>query len=158
MIPKNPFIFRVYTVAGEPADQVVVLTIGKPRSELGGWVCRIRIHGIPKGRSHAIGEDPLQAVQLAIVQARRMLDASGLPLLQYEDSTPGDVGIPLPVPTTHGFAFQRKLERYLERECQRFDDAVAAFLKEKERRRLAKARLANERATPAPGKGEPSSK
>jgi hypothetical protein len=28
MTPKNPCIFRVYTVAGEPDDQLVVLTIG----------------------------------------------------------------------------------------------------------------------------------
>jgi hypothetical protein len=137
MIPKNPYVFRVFTVAGEPADQVVVLTISKPRPGLGGWVCRVRIHGIPKGRAIIGGEDPLQALQLAIVQARRMLDASGLLLLQYPDGTPGDVGIPLPVSNTHGFDFQRKLERYVERECKRFDDAVAAFLKEKERRRAA---------------------
>jgi hypothetical protein len=117
---------------------VVVLTIGKPRPGNGGWVCRIRIHGIPKGRAHATGEDPLQAMQLAIVQARRMLDASGLPLLRYADSEPGDVGIPLPVPDTLGFAFQRKLERYVERESKRFSAAVAAFLKEKDRRRAAR--------------------
>jgi hypothetical protein len=140
MIPKNPYVFRVFTVAGEPENQVVVLTIRKPRPGLGGWVCRIRIDGIPKGRSYAIGEDPLQALQLAIVEARRMLDASGLPLLQYPGGTPGDVGIPLPVSNTHGFEFQRKLERYVERECKRFDDAVAAFLKEKDRWRAAKER------------------
>src|SRR5512144_2403745 len=133
MKPK-PLIFRVYTVAGEPPDQVVVLTIGKPRPGHGDWVCRIRIEGIPKGRAFTVGIDPLQAMQLAIVKARRMLDASGLPLIWADaGSEPGDVGIPLPVPSTHGFAFQRKLERYMERETKRFDDAVAAFLKEKER-------------------------
>ena len=151
MIPKNPYVFRIYTVAGEPANQVVVLTISKPRPGLGGWVCRIRIHGIPKGRAITGGEDPLQALQLAIVQARRMLDASGLPLLQYEDGAPGDVGIPLPVSNTHGFGFQRKLERYVERECKRFDDAVAAFLKEKDRRRAAKKRS---KAPPSAGSAE----
>jgi hypothetical protein len=154
MIPKNPCIFRVYTVAGEPENQVVVLTIGKPRPGRGAWTCRIRIEGIPKGRSYSIGEDPLQAMQLAIVQARRMLDASGLPLLYCENGVPGDVGIPLPVSDRHGFEFQRKLERYVEREGKRFDDAVAAFLKEKDRRRAADERLRSEkeRATqPTPG-------
>ena len=67
-----------------------------------------------------------------------MLDASKLPLLWGDHGAPGDVGIPLPVPSTHGFAFQRKLERYVTRESKRFDEAVAAFLKEKER--LAAAR------------------
>jgi hypothetical protein len=153
MIPKNPCIFRVYTVAGGPPDEVVVLTIGKPRPGRGAWTCRIRIGGIPKGRSYSIGEDPLQAMQLAIVRARRMLDASGLPLLQHEGGVPGDVGIPLPVPDTYGFEFQRKLERHVERECKRFDSAVATFLKEKERRRLAKERAVKEGAAPPKSPG-----
>lgn len=111
-----------------------MLTIGKPRPGHGAWVCRIRIEGIPKERAFTVGVDPLQALQLAIVQARRMLDASGLPLVWADGgSEPDDVGIPLPVDSTHGFAFQRKLERYVERESKRFDEAVSAFLKEKER-------------------------
>jgi hypothetical protein len=48
------------------------------------------------------------------------------------------VGIPLPVSSTHGFAFQRKLERYVERESKRFDEAVAAFLRERDRVQAAR--------------------
>ncbi len=151
MIPKNPYLFRVYTLAGEPPEQVVVLTIGKPRPGSGGWVCRIRIHGIPEGRAVVGGEDPLQAMQLAIVHARRMLDASGLPLLHHEDGVPGDVGIPLPVSDRHGFALQLELERYVERECKRIDEAVAAFLKEKDwRRAAARRRRAERESAPKP--------
>jgi methyltransferase (TIGR00027 family) len=134
----SPLVFRVFTVAGEPGRQVV-LTIGKPRPGHGAWTCRIRIEGIPRGRGFTVGEDPLQALQLALARARRMLDASGLPLLWLPDGEPGDVGIPLAVPTGHGFQFQRKLERYVERESKRFEEAVAAFLKEKERRRAARS-------------------
>jgi hypothetical protein len=134
-----PLVSRTYSVAGEPGREVV-LTIGKPRPAMGDWACRVRIEGIPKGCARVFGIDPLQALQLAILRARRMLDASGLALVWGEDGAPGDVGIPLPVPTGHGFAFQRKLERYLERESTRFDEAVAAFLKEKERLRGAKER------------------
>jgi len=152
MIPKNPFIFRVYTVAGGPPNEVVVLIIGRPKPGQGAWECRIRIHGIPKGRSHSVGEDPLQAVQLALVQARRMLDASGLPLLWCGE--PGDVGIPLPATDTLGFPFQRKMERYMERQSKLFNDAVAAFIEQKERRRAAKVeRAEKETATPPPDKG-----
>lgn len=135
----SPYIFRVYTVAGEP-DQKVVLTIGRPRPAFGDWVCRIRIVGIPNGRDFAMGIDPLQAMQLAILRARRMLDASDVPLLWLSDGVPGDVGIPLPVPTGHGFELQRKMERYVEREDKRCTEAVAAFLKEKERLAAAKRR------------------
>ncbi|APR87800.1 hypothetical protein A7982_13149 [Minicystis rosea] len=106
----------------------------------------MRIEGIPKGRARVPGIDPLQALQLAIVRARRMLDASGLPLLWLSDGEPGDVGIPLPAPTGNGFAFQRKMERYLERQDKQWNDAVAAFLKERERLQAAKRRVAEERA------------
>ena len=139
MTPSKPFAFRVFTVAGEPGREVV-LTIGKPRPWRGDWACRVRIEGIPNGRALVPGGDPLQALQMAILRARRMLDASGLPLLWLADGVPGDVGIPLPVPTGNGFEFQRKMERYVEREDKRFNEAVAAFLKEKERREAAKRR------------------
>ena len=134
-----PFVFRVYTVAGEPGRQVV-LTIDQPEQALGDWACWIRIEGIPDGSAHVPGVDPLQALQLAILRARHLLDASGLPLVWLADGEPGDVGIPLSVPTGHGFEVQRKLERYLERQSKRFTQAVAAFLKERERLRVVKAR------------------
>jgi hypothetical protein len=134
----KPFVFRHYTVAGEPGREVV-LTIGRPKPAHGDWACRVRIEGIPKGRVVVAGVDPLQALQLAILRARRLLDASGVALIWQSDGVPGDVGIPLSVPTAHGFEFQCKLERHVERESKRFDEGVAAFLKEKERRRVARA-------------------
>lgn len=139
MKPRTSFVHRVYTVAGEPGREVV-LAIGKPRPGPGGWVCRVRILGIAGGREDVTGEDPLQAIQIAIVRARRMLDDSGLPLLWAADGAPGDVGIPLPAPAGNGFAFQRKMERHMEREDRRFNEAVAAFLREKERREKARGR------------------
>lgn len=144
MKPRTPFIFRVYTVAGEP-DRQVVLAIGRPRPALGDWACRVRILGIPNGREDVSGIDPLQAMQFAILRARRMLDASGLPLLWQTDGVPGDVGIPLPVPTGNGFEFQRRLEGYIERKDKEFNEAVATFLKEKERLQEAKRRVARAR-------------
>jgi hypothetical protein len=141
MTAKRPLIERVYLVAGEPGRKVV-LTIGRPRPWRSDWACLVRVEGIPdlpKARELVPGIDPLQALQLALVQARRMLDASGLPfLLRGEGDPPGDVGIPLPAPTTHGFEFQRRMERYMERESKRFDEALAAFFREGERRRAAK--------------------
>jgi hypothetical protein len=140
----KPYAFRVYTVAGEPGREVV-LTISAPQPALGDWACRVRIEGIPRGREVVTGVDPLQALQLAILRARRMLDASGLSLVWLTDGVPGDVGIPLPVPTGHGFELQRKIERHVEREDRRFTQAVAAFLKEKERLRAAKQQRASKK-------------
>ena len=60
--------------------------------------------------------------------------------------SPGDVGIPLPAPTGHGFELQRKIEKNMEREDKRFAEAVSAFLKEKEWLAAAKRRASGKGA------------
>ena len=124
----SPLVFRIYGVHGEP-DRQVMLTIHKPRPWCGDWACRIRIEGIPNGRARVPGIDPLQALQLAILQARRMLDASGLPLVWGDGGVPGDVGIPLLRTDHQGLRVPAQAERHVERETKRFDEAVAAFVK-----------------------------
>jgi hypothetical protein len=137
----NPIAVRRYAVADEPGREVV-LTIGKPRRDQrpgGDWTSSVLIEGIPnerRRRSH--GVDAVQALQDALVCARHVLDASGL-RLTWLDGEPGDVGLPLPVTGCWGLSFQRRLERHMDREVRRFNDAVAAFLKEKDRRRAARS-------------------
>jgi hypothetical protein len=70
-----------------------------------------------------------------------MLDASGLPLVWLEGE-PGDVGIPLPVPTTYGYKVQRKWERCLDRAGRRRDVATAALIKMKMCRSAIRKRIA----------------
>lgn len=135
---SKPLLFRVYEIAGEPGREVV-LAIEPPRPALGDWACRVHVEGIADVSEDVTGVDPLQALQLAILRARHLLDASGL-TLSWMGSAPGDVGIPLSVPTGHGFEIQRRMERRMLRESKRFDEAVAAFLKEKERVRTARER------------------
>jgi hypothetical protein len=137
----NPIAVRRYGVAGEPGREVV-LTIGKPRPDPrpgGDWMCWVLIEGIPKERRRRVnGADPVQALQLAMVYARHELDASGLPLT-WLGGEPGDVGLPLPVSGCWGFGFQRRLERYMERELKRTNDLVIPILEERARRRAARS-------------------
>jgi hypothetical protein len=142
----NPIAVRRYGVAGEPGREVV-LTIGKPRASRGDWACSVLIEGIPKERRRRIyAVDAVQAMQLPMVYARHELDASGL-RLTFLDGEPGDVGLPLPITDCWGLELQRKLERHMDREIKRLNEAVALFLKLKE------ARHAREQAR----RGEPSS-
>jgi len=142
----NPIAVRRYDVAGEPGRQIV-LTIGKPRASRGDWACSVLIEGIPRERRRLIyGVDAVQAMQLAMVYARHELDASGLSLT-FMEGEPGDVDLPLPVTGCWGLEFQRKLERHMEREIKRLNEAVAMFLRARD------ARLAREQAR----RGEPSS-
>lgn len=134
----NPIAIRRYAVGGEPSREVV-LTIGKPRPWRGDWACSVLIEGIAAPRRRRIaGIDALQALQMAMVYARHALDSSGLRLI-WLDGEPGDVGLPLPVTGCWGYAFQRRLERQMEREVARMNDAVAAFTRLKQQRR-ARAR------------------
>jgi hypothetical protein len=135
-----PLLVRRYSVAGQPG-RTVVLIVSKPRRWREDWVCTFRIEGIPDGHGFHVGVDPLQALQLAITSARMMLDASGLPLV-WMGGEPGDVGIPLPVPSTYGWKVQRKWERYLDRAGRRRDVATAVFIKIKMWRRAIRDRIA----------------
>lgn len=135
----NPIAVRRYGIDGEPGREVV-LTIGKPRKDprlTKTWRCAVQIDGIPNQKHRrGYGVDAVQALQDAMVCARRELDASGL-RLTWLDGEPGALDLPLSVPTGWGLDFQRRLERYIERESRRLALAITAAGKAKERRRAS---------------------
>jgi hypothetical protein len=132
----NPIAVRRYGVEGEPGRELV-LVIGKPRKDprlTSTWTCTVRIEGIPK-QKHRRGQgvDAVQALQDAMVCARRELDASGL-RLTWLDGESGALGLPLSVPTGWGLDFQRRLERYVLRESRKLARAITAAGEAKARR------------------------
>ena len=135
----NPIAVRRYRVAGaEQSGEDVVLTLGKPRRDpRGEWYCSVLIEvgGQGRRRTRVRGYDALQALQLALRFARRSLDALGRPLLWLEDGTPGDVGIPVGPSGGCGLDLQLRLERHIEEEERALGEGVAAFLRERARRR-----------------------
>jgi hypothetical protein len=137
---NRTLLVRRYSVAGQPG-RAVVLIISRPERWGEDWICSYRIDGIPDGHGSHPGVDPLQALQLAITSARLMLDASGLPLV-WMGGEPGDVGIPLPVPSTHGWKVQREWERYLYRARVRRAYAKAALIRVRLCSRAIRERLA----------------
>jgi hypothetical protein len=80
------------------------------------------------------GVDAVQALRDAMFCARRELDASGL-RLTWLDGEPGALDLPLSVPTGWGLDFQRRLERYIQRESRNLARAITAAGKARERRR-----------------------
>jgi hypothetical protein len=133
----NPIAIRRYAVAGDPSREVV-LTIGKPRPDpRGDWMCSVLIEGVPKERRRRVnGVDAVQALQQAMVYARHALDACGLSVT-WLDGEPGDTGLPLPIPSTWGFAFERRLERLVEDETKRMNEQTIPMLEERGRRAAA---------------------
>jgi hypothetical protein len=137
----KPIAVRRFSVAGEPGHEVV-LTIGKPRPENrpgGDWYCWVLIEGIPRERRQRVkGLDAIQALQLAMEYARRELDASGRELTWLNDLEPGDIGLPFFAPAGYGFWFQRRCERWLERQVHEMSAAVTAIVRERARRRASR--------------------
>lgn len=133
----NPIAIRRFGVVGEP-DREIVLTIGKPRpyrDSPNEWTCAVLVEGIPNAKRERVhGIDALQALQLGVEQARRLLDASGLVLTWLDGLEPGDVGISRIVPSGWGLAFERKIERHMDREAQRAARAAIAKGRRSERR------------------------
>jgi hypothetical protein len=124
----NPIVVRRYHVADHPEHEVVV-TIGKPRPHGADWRCSVLIEGIHEARCKRVyGIDALQALQLSFEYVRKNLDRSGLVLIWDAGSEPGDVGIPRLMPSGWGLAFERKIERYVDREVRRYGNAVSMFV------------------------------
>lgn len=116
----NPTAVRRLKVVGE-VDREIVITIGKPRPDpKGDWRCSFLVEGVPNERRRfARGIDPLQALQLAIESAKHTVKATGL-VCTWLDGEPGDIGIPRTVPSYPGSGFSQRIERYIDRELEKF--------------------------------------
>jgi hypothetical protein len=123
----NPIAVRRLAVAGEPGREIII-TIGKPRPEADPsvWRCSFLVEGIPHARRRvAHGVDSLQALQMAIEGARHVICEAGV-VCAWNDGEPGDIGIPRTVPSFEGSGFAQKIERYIDRELERFTRAAQA--------------------------------
>lgn len=101
-----------------PGGQPVMLEIQAPRERRGGeWACVYRIRGLGRLRTgRALGEDGVQALQLALAAARRDLEPFAARLTWAGE--PGELGLPECVPDYFGGAFRRRLEALVHRESE----------------------------------------
>lgn len=113
-----------------PGGRPVVIELDAPvRRRSGEWACVHRIRGIGRVRTgRALGEDGIQALQLAIAAVRQSLEPFAAQLTWTGE--PGELGLPEAIPDYFGGEFRRRLERLVrletEREAQRLRDAALA--------------------------------
>jgi hypothetical protein len=111
-----------------PSGRPVLVELDAPVPRRSGeWACAWRIRGIGRARTgRAVGEDGLQALQLALTAVRRALDPFADRLTWTGE--PGELGLPEPIPDYFGGGFRRRLERLVqletEREAQRLKEAA----------------------------------
>jgi hypothetical protein len=113
-----------------PGGRPVVIELDAPvRRRSGEWACVHRIRGIGRLRTgRAVGEDGIQALQLAIAAVRQSLEPFAAQLTWTGE--PGELGLPEAIPDYFGGEFRRRLERLVRletgREAQRLKDAALA--------------------------------
>jgi hypothetical protein len=120
----------------------VTVQLGRPRRRrTNEFECPYRVRGLGRLKvGRALGEDSVQALQLAFEAVRQELEPYAATLTL--DGEPGETGFPQFVPYSLGGRFRKRLEamlnREIEREARRLERRSVA-------RRIAKD-LRNERA------------
>src|SRR5215211_5807251 len=112
-----------------PSGRPVVIELDAPgRRRAGEWACTYRIRGLGRARAgRALGEDGVQALQLALAAIRRELDPFG-PRLTWTGE-PGELGLPEAVPDFLGSEFRRRVERMVRAETERETRRLQQFHK-----------------------------
>jgi hypothetical protein len=102
-----------------PGGRPVDVELDAPaRRRTGEWACAYRIRGIGRVRAgRALGEDSLQALQLAVAAVRQALEPFAAQLTWTGET--GELGLPEPIPDYFGGEFRRRLERLVRQETKR---------------------------------------
>lgn len=99
-------------------EKKIVANVFEPKqTKAGTWSCRIVIRGLRKAiQTDVLGEDSLQALQIAIQGIRFHLEQSGRPITWLDE--PGDYGVYREL-SGYDVATTRKLEAFVRRESSR---------------------------------------
>ena len=97
--------------------------LGEPRKRRGSWECPFHISRIGKGLQLAYGEDPFQALILALEGIRVTLDKNAPGCLWLDDPGLGN-GFPRFVPQGFGVDLRQRLETVIDREVVKFAKAA----------------------------------
>jgi|SRR5437867_7969510 len=114
---KTPIATR--HLARTDTGAAVTVQLGRPRRRrTGEFECPYRVRGLGRAKiGRALGEDSVQALQLAFEAVRRELEPHAAILTWY--GALGETGFPQYVPYTFGGRFRKRLEAMLNREIER---------------------------------------
>ena len=130
----------------------VIVQLGRPRRRrTGEFECPYRVRGLGRVKlGRALGEDGVQALQLAFEAVRLELDPHAGTLTWY--GAAGETGFPQYVPYSLGSRFRKRLEAVVSREIER--EARRLEQRSKARRKAASNRAAVKHRLAADGGGE----
>ena len=95
------------------------VTLGVPRREGRDWACSFRISGLgERVVDDAYGVDAIQAVQVALDGIRAALEGTGQTFSWL--GLRGETGFPRFVPHSLGLEFAERINRFMDRETNRF--------------------------------------
>ena len=113
---KSPIATR--HLARTDTGAVVTVQLGRPRGRrTGEFECPYRVRGLGRVKiGRALGEDTVQALQLAFEAVRLELEPHAAILTWYGEL--GETGFPQFVPYTLGVRFRKRLEAIVNREIE----------------------------------------
>jgi hypothetical protein len=114
---KSPIATR--HLARTDTGAAVTVQLGRPRRRrTGEFECPYRVRGLGRAKiGRALGEDSVQALQLAFEAVRLELEPHAAMLTWY--GALGETGFPQYVPYTLGGRFRKRLEAMVNREIER---------------------------------------
>jgi hypothetical protein len=134
---KSPIATR--HLARTDTGAAVTVQLGRPRRRrTGEFECPYRVRGLGRAKiDRALGEDSVQALQLAFEAVRLELEPHAAILTWY--GALGETGFPQYVPYTFGGRFRKRLEAMVSREIER--EARRLEHRSKTRRKASKDTL-----------------
>ena len=115
---KSPIATRYLARADTGAAVIVQLGLQR-RCRTGEFECPYRVRGLGRAKiGRALGEDSVQALQLAFEALRLELEPHAT-ILTWYGGEPGEIGFPQYVPYALGGRFRKRLEAQLSREIVR---------------------------------------
>jgi hypothetical protein len=122
---KHDLVIASRTIKRFSTGEEVSITLGIPK-EVGHdrWECLLEIKGLKKAHRHrVIGGDSLQALLLAIEEARYKLEEDGGRFVWVDIEPDYGSGLPRFIPTGMGPRFEQRIDIALESESRRVWEA-----------------------------------
>jgi len=119
-VKRSRWIATRTLVCFEHGDRRVVVRIGRPEMDPGGfvWRCPFEIRGLPEEtRDFGYGVDSIHALQNALHGIRSVILASTISM-QWEGVKVADPGFPMAIPMEFGLEFEQRIIRRIADEIE----------------------------------------
>lgn len=130
--PFGPAIAERRLISLDTEGQRLRASVGSPRWNGQEWECPFRIRSARSSKTdYAYGSDSMQALANALEGIRVTLETSGR--FGWDGGLPNESGLGRQVPIGFGPAFAKRVDRFIDRECELYVERLKARGRRKRR-------------------------